>query len=87
MPQISNHSPSTVALSFLSFVAFSLSSRPERPAVLQTYPGNPEYDAQTEFRNDVPGAEVHVLEAGHFALDTKADEIAALVRSFMDTRK
>jgi hypothetical protein len=59
----------------------------ERPAVLQTYPGNPEYDAQTEFRNDVPGAEVHVLEAGHFALDTKADEIAALVRSFMDTRK
>jgi len=25
---------------------------------------------------DVPGAEVHVLEAGHFALDTKADEIA-----------
>jgi hypothetical protein len=26
---------------------------------------------------------VHVLEAGHFALDTKADEIAALVRAFM----
>jgi hypothetical protein len=26
---------------------------------------------------------VHVLDAGHFALDTKADEIAALVRQFM----
>jgi pimeloyl-ACP methyl ester carboxylesterase len=39
------------------------------------------------YRNDVPDADVHVLEAGHFALDTKADEIAALVRSFMDTRK
>jgi hypothetical protein len=26
---------------------------------------------------------VHVLDAGHFALDTKADEIAALVRGFM----
>jgi pimeloyl-ACP methyl ester carboxylesterase len=25
----------------------------------------------------------HVLEAGHFALDTKADEIAALVRKFV----
>ena len=32
---------------------------------------------------DVPTAEVHVLDAGHFALDTKADEIAALVRAFM----
>jgi pimeloyl-ACP methyl ester carboxylesterase len=39
------------------------------------------------YRKDVPDAEVHVLDAGHFALDTKADEIAALVRSFMDTRK
>jgi len=28
-------------------------------------------------------AEVHVLDAGHFALDTAADEIARLVRNFM----
>ena len=28
------------------------------------------------YRRDVPEAEVHVLEAGHFALDTAADEIA-----------
>jgi pimeloyl-ACP methyl ester carboxylesterase len=35
------------------------------------------------YRQDVPKAEVHVLDAGHFALDTKADEIAALVRAFM----
>jgi hypothetical protein len=35
----------------------------------------------------VPGAEVHVLDAGHFALDTKADEIAELVRAFMKTQK
>ena len=34
-------------------------------------------------RKDVPNAGVHVLDAGHFALDTKADEIAALVRAFM----
>jgi pimeloyl-ACP methyl ester carboxylesterase len=39
------------------------------------------------YQKDVPSAEVHVLEAGHFALDTKAGEIAALVRSFMDNRK
>jgi pimeloyl-ACP methyl ester carboxylesterase len=35
------------------------------------------------YRKDVPNAEVHVLDAGHFAMDTKADEIAALVSEFM----
>ena len=35
------------------------------------------------YRRDVPEAQVHVLEAGHFALDTAADEIAELVRRFM----
>jgi pimeloyl-ACP methyl ester carboxylesterase len=35
------------------------------------------------YRKDVPNAQVHVLDAGHFALDTKADEIAELVRDFM----
>ncbi len=35
------------------------------------------------YRRDVPGAFVHVLDAGHFALDTAADEIAALVRGFI----
>jgi pimeloyl-ACP methyl ester carboxylesterase len=39
------------------------------------------------YLRDVPKAEVHVLDAGHFALDTKADEIAALVREFMRTQK
>jgi pimeloyl-ACP methyl ester carboxylesterase len=41
-------------------------------------PGEPE-----RYRKDVPNADVHVLEAGHFALDTKAGEIAALVGKFM----
>jgi pimeloyl-ACP methyl ester carboxylesterase len=35
------------------------------------------------YRRDVPNAQVHVLDAGHFALDTAADEIAALVRNFI----
>jgi pimeloyl-ACP methyl ester carboxylesterase len=43
-------------------------------------PGEPE-----RYRKDVVNADVHILEAGHFALDTKADEIAALVREFMKT--
>jgi pimeloyl-ACP methyl ester carboxylesterase len=39
------------------------------------------------YRKDVPNAEVYLLDAGHFALDTKADEIAVLVREFMKTQK
>lgn len=34
------------------------------------------------YRRDVPNAEVHILDAGHFAPDIAADEIAALVRAF-----
>jgi pimeloyl-ACP methyl ester carboxylesterase len=45
-------------------------------------PGEPE-----RYRKDVPNAEVYVLDAGHFALDTKADEIAALVREFIKAQK
>jgi pimeloyl-ACP methyl ester carboxylesterase len=41
-------------------------------------PGEPE-----RYHKDVRNAEVHVLDAGHFALDTKADEIAELVRNFI----
>jgi pimeloyl-ACP methyl ester carboxylesterase len=39
------------------------------------------------YRRDVPKAEVHIIDAGHFALDTRADEIAALVDQFMKTQK
>jgi pimeloyl-ACP methyl ester carboxylesterase len=39
------------------------------------------------YRGDVPNADVHILDAGHFALDTKADEIAALVVEFMKAQK
>ena len=35
------------------------------------------------YRRDVPKAEVHIVDGGHFALDTAPDEIAQLVRGFM----
>jgi pimeloyl-ACP methyl ester carboxylesterase len=35
------------------------------------------------YRRDVPKAEIHVLDAGHFALDSAADQIAQLVRAFL----
>jgi pimeloyl-ACP methyl ester carboxylesterase len=45
-------------------------------------PGEPE-----RYRKDVPNAEVHVLDAGHFALDTAADEIAGLVEDFVSSSR
>jgi pimeloyl-ACP methyl ester carboxylesterase len=39
------------------------------------------------YRRDVPTAQVHLLEAGHFALDTAADEIAALVHDFVGSSR
>jgi hypothetical protein len=35
----------------------------------------------------VPKAEVHILDAGHFALDTAADQIAALVQGFVGSSR
>ena len=35
------------------------------------------------FRRDLPNADIHLLNAGHFALDEKADEIACLILQFM----
>jgi len=38
----------------------------------------------TAYAGDVPNAEVHLLDAGHFALDEATDEIASLVRNFLE---
>ena len=38
------------------------------------------------FQRDVPDAEVHLLDAGHFALDAAPDQIADLTRTFLATR-
>ena len=35
------------------------------------------------YQRDLPGAEVHILDAGHFALYEKPDEIAKLVGDFL----
>jgi pimeloyl-ACP methyl ester carboxylesterase len=39
------------------------------------------------YRRDVPKAEVRIVDGGHFALDTAADEIADLVRDFMANKQ
>jgi pimeloyl-ACP methyl ester carboxylesterase len=36
------------------------------------------------YRRDLPNVELHLLDAGHFALETHAPEIAALMRDFLE---
>jgi len=45
-------------------------------------PGEPE-----RYHKDVPSAEIHVLDGGHFVMDTKAEEVATLVQKFMEAQK
>lgn len=40
----------------------------------------PEVEA---FKRDIPNAEVHILDAGHFAIDEAVDQIAAYMRPFL----
>lgn len=35
------------------------------------------------YRRDVQGAQIHLVDGGHFALDTRADEIALLMSDFL----
>ena len=63
--------------------------REHKPPTLVVWGG---YDASfiaaggEAYKRDLPDAEVHILEAGHFALDEKVDEIAALTLDFLSRR-
>lgn len=37
------------------------------------------------YQRDLPDAQIHLLDTGHFALETHAEEIAGLIRAFLDS--
>ena len=41
-------------------------------------------DGATPYLRDLPDAELHLLNTGHFALEDKLDEMAPLIRRFLD---
>lgn len=60
--------------------------RDRRPPTLVATGANDEIFPEELVRQilrDHPGAEYHALDTGHFALEDKADEIAALMRDFL----
>ncbi|GJD48006.1 Cis-3-alkyl-4-alkyloxetan-2-one decarboxylase [Methylobacterium crusticola] len=41
-------------------------------------------EGATPYLRDLPDAELHLLDTGHFALEDKLDEMAPLIRTFLD---
>jgi pimeloyl-ACP methyl ester carboxylesterase/alkylhydroperoxidase family enzyme len=60
--------------------------RTHRPPTLAVWGNNDPFflSAGAEaFRRDLPEAEIHFVDAGHFPLETHLDEVAAIIRAFL----
>jgi pimeloyl-ACP methyl ester carboxylesterase len=60
--------------------------RTKRPPLLAVWGKNDPFflpPGAQAFRRDNPDAEVHLLDAGHFALESHAPQIAAIIRDFL----
>jgi pimeloyl-ACP methyl ester carboxylesterase len=63
--------------------------RTRRPPLLAVWGRNDPFflPAGAEaFRRDNPDAEIHLLDTGHFALESNGPEIAAIIRDFLDRK-
>ena len=63
--------------------------REHRPPLLAVWGRNDPFfipPGAEAFRRDIPEAEIHLMDAGHFALETHHEEIAALMRDFLGRR-
>ena len=72
-----------------SYPAWQEWLRAHQPPLLVTWGCyDPSFEAAEAdaYRRDVPDAEVVLLDAGHFALEEQADEIADLTRGFLATK-
>lgn len=72
--------------SYPAWQAWLRAHRPPTLVVWGRYDPSFEVAAAHAYARDLPDAEVHLLDAGHFALDEAADEIARLTASFMRRR-
>ncbi len=68
------------------YPAFQKYFREKQPPVLVTWGKNdPLFTVEggNAYKKDLPKAEVHMLDAGHFAIETNSREIATLIRDFL----
>ncbi|WP_433334413.1 alpha/beta fold hydrolase [Spirillospora sp. CA-294931] len=69
------------------YPAFHEYFRKHRPPLLGTWGAGDEIfgpGGARAYARDLPDAEIHLLDAGHFALETHGPEIAALILDFLD---
>jgi pimeloyl-ACP methyl ester carboxylesterase len=69
-----------------SYRAWQVWLRENKPPTLVVWGRNdPSFIAPgaEAFKRDLPDAEIHLLDAGHFALDEKNDDIASLILAFL----
>ena len=60
--------------------------RTSKPPLLAVWGKNDPFflpEGAEAYKRDIPGAEVHFYDTGHFALETHAKEIAGAIRSFL----
>ena len=60
--------------------------RTRRPPLLAVWGKNDPFflpPGARAFKRDIPDAEIHLLDAGHFALESQAPEIAAIIGDFL----
>jgi len=63
--------------------------RERRPPTLIVWGKNDKIfpaDGAHPYRRDLPDAEFHLLDTGHFALEDKADEMVPLIRDFLERK-
>jgi pimeloyl-ACP methyl ester carboxylesterase len=72
----------TNVASYPTWQAWMREHQPRLLVIWGRYDASFDISEPEAYRRDVPTAQVHVLDAGHFALDTAPDEIAASIRSF-----
>lgn len=73
----------TNVASYPTWQAWLREHRPPTLVVWGRYDSSFMVAGATAYRRDVPDAEIHLLNAGHFALDEALDQIALLVRRFL----
>jgi pimeloyl-ACP methyl ester carboxylesterase len=65
------------------YPGFGQSEAPPPSRYRYTFDHLAETTGALAYARDVPDAEIHILDAGHFALDEQADQVAQLTRNFL----
>lgn len=74
----------TNVASYPAWGAWLREHRPPSLVLWGRYDPSFQIDEVAAYQQDVPDAEVHVLDAGHFAAQDKPDDIARLMAAFLD---